>query len=460
VDDGIRLGLANFFGQAKSSGITLDFIQQRTVGSRGDYALLSYSDLNWTAGVEDIYIGNATTSLGQLFGTLNFSNTDNFTGLTSATNLNNIKLYPGGAQGNAGFTADINWNLESGNIRYGDDGSYIWLTGLASKGSGIATLDMVQGNENGLKLGFEDFSGSYRFKGLYTSETLPSEATLKIKRQGGIELLYALGIYQAMDFGGMEGSIIFTGGGTVGTGISFESDVVFTNTNAGLLVDYDSPGCSDGCGLWATNMTLESHIRNGSIDVQNKGGFKSLDANGNFNETTKEAIVLRTTAHGHSEMGAVKIGKTGSAGSLGLVSTSDYKTTMISIATGGDPARGNQGISINMKEKYLAADGSTYTDANGVVRNKTNTIRWTPNSGKVNNYLELGGMTTDNYGFKNNLNIDVVTVNNVTGFSVNALTELKQVNLGYINVGANPIVQDAYLYNVRLNSNIVATPLN
>lgn len=460
-DDGVRLGMANYFGIIQSSGITLDFIKDRTVAGRGDYALVTLDDLDFTFGVEDIFIGNAPTSLGKLFGQLHFGNTDSFTNITSATNLNQFKLHPGGAQGNSGLTADLSWNLASGDIRYADDGQYVWFTGLAAKGTGLATLDMVQGSENGLRLGVEDFNGSYRFKGLYIGEELPAdEATLKANRQGGVELLYALGLYQSMDFGNLDGSIVFSGGGNTGAGIGFSSDFVFTNTDAGLLIDYDSTGCADGCGLWATNMTMESHSRNGTFDVESISGFKALDSSGNLNASAREAMVVRSSNYGYTDITELKIGKQTNPDSLGSITTNSHANSITAIATGGDPNRGVQGISIYQKEELLAA-GGTYTDKDGTTRTKSNNLRWTPDSSKTDHYLEFGNLNTDSFGIQNTLNVDVgPNLKGETGFAVNALTEIQQVHIDYINVGSNPIVQDAYLYNVRLNSNIVATPLN
>ncbi|OQX38285.1 MAG: hypothetical protein B0D91_04620 [Oceanospirillales bacterium LUC14_002_19_P2] len=150
------LGLADFYGRLVSPGITLDLIKDRVSGSKGDYLQLGFTGMDVTFGSDNIYIGNDATSLGEIYGQTQFGPSQ-------------LKLYAGGANGASGVTMDMDWTLTDGNIRYADDGNYVWLTGLTAAVQGTAAVDVVS-TENGyladgIRIGLDDFQGGVPIQG-------------------------------------------------------------------------------------------------------------------------------------------------------------------------------------------------------------------------------------------------------------------------------------------------------
>ncbi|WP_211829465.1 DUF6160 family protein [Kistimonas asteriae] len=454
------LGLADFYGRLASPGITLDLVKNRVSGGRGDYLQLGFTGMDVTFGADNLYIGSDATSLGEIYGQTQFG-------------PSLLKLYAGGADGASGVTMDVDWTLTDGNIRYADDGNYVWLTGLTAAVQGTAAVDVVSAANgylaDGIRIGLEDFQGGYQFKGLYVSDqsALPDESVLSQERQGGVELLYALGLYQALSFSELDGALYLSGGGASGQGLTINADFVINGATGGLLIDYDRTGCGQGCGIWSSDATLVSHVRNMTFDVEDQPAdvnMQLLDDSGRLWSLARKAVVIRSLNYGYKAIGNVHIGHAavlGGSTSLGGLRIDSNIRSTLALASGGDPTRGNQGVTVFLKNEYLAADG-----------NGQNAIRWTADSGDENTadddrYLEFVGLETDpdnvsgdGYGLQTTLNIDVQNnSSDQLGFAVNAMSQAQHLRLDGINVGQNPIMREANLYNMRVQANMIATPV-
>lgn len=67
----------------------------------------------------------------------------------------------------------------------------------------------------------------------------------------------------------------------------------------------------------------------------------------------------------------------------------------------------------------------------------------------------------DGYGLQTTLNVDVQNnSSDQLGFAVNAMSQAQHLRLDGINVGENPIMREANLYNMRIQANMIATPVN
>ena len=469
TDDGVRLGLANYFGQLSSTdGITLDLVKGSS--GDGDHVLISLGDMTTRFGVEDIYIGNANTSLGSLFGELTFGNTASFAGQTNPSNT--LKLYPGGSTSDSGLTTDLSLNIEDGNLRYADDvgngGAYVWFAGLAGHVTGTMTTNVVRQDDtnlsDGLKFGFSGLSGAWRVQGLYVTDSVTdtpynSDGSYKTL-QGGAEFLYLLRLYQAFDFESWDANVFVKGGGYSGEGITLNIDSVISNINGGFLVDYDDV-CVNGCGIWSSDMNIQSNIRNMTLDVeQGVTDFTFMDANGVITNPSWEAIYIRSSLHGYKDIGSVNFGNYDSlsdATSIGSLTIDEFQNMNAAISTGGDTERGVQGITIFLQNEFLAEETAAYRDSNGTLhdtsddsdRNKVNAVRWTPDrENDPDDYLELYGLTTDSGGLRNTLNLDVAPDSaGRDGFAINVLTEVNELTIGNVNIGGATVINDATLYN-------------
>ncbi|CAM3674764.1 hypothetical protein [Parendozoicomonas haliclonae] len=490
IDTGQKLGLANYFGKLTvPEGITLDLMK----GAPGtqDYILVAYENLNLRFGVEDIFIGSSSKSLGEVFGQFTFNDTNTITGETNTSSIpyNSLKLYAGGAEGDSGITADLSWNMSDGNLRYADDvqdkGAYVWFAGLASYGTGTAAIDVVRRDSaydinasptsnltSGIRLALTDLSGAWRLRGISVqtdADALPDYANL----QGGTEFLYLLRLYQAFEFEDWDMNVFLDGGGFQGEGITMNVDSVITNSRGGLFLNYDpeeGSRCFNGCGIWSDGMDIQSSIRNATLDIE--GGvtdFVFMDSDGTIERPEREALYFRSNVFGHKSISGIHLGSADSltdANSFGQLALTEHQNMNVAISTGGDPERGDQGVTIFLSNELLPAGGS-YIDYRGTLNNegddaslaKVNTLKWTPDKDNEEGYLELFGVSTPDGALTNTLNLDVAENSaGDQGFAINLLTEFNELRIDSINIGSQPLVNEAVIYNMRIQSNIVATP--
>ncbi|OQX38284.1 MAG: hypothetical protein B0D91_04615 [Oceanospirillales bacterium LUC14_002_19_P2] len=176
---------------------------------------------------------------------------------------------------------------------------------------------------------------------------MPDESVLSQERQGGVELLYALGLYQALSFSELDGAFYLSGGGASGQGLTINSDFVINGATGGLLIDYDRAGCEQGCGIWSSDATLVSHVRNMTFDVEDQPAdvnMQLLDESGRLWSLARKAVVIRSLNYGYKAIGNVHIGHAAALGastSLGGLRIDSNIRSTIALASGGDPTRGN-----------------------------------------------------------------------------------------------------------------------
>lgn len=426
--------------------------------------------------------------------------------------------------GEQGLRINTQWSLVDNygtetnvsNITYTDDGNAVMLSGLQSWGKGDVTLNVTKaetlnGTEffDGIRVGFEDFTGGYKIDGLRVGA---NDSELKNQDvQGGSELLLALGVFPSYDFTA-DGHITIGTGGATGEGLTINSDIHITNGRAALMAD------ENGKGIWATGLDYDIHKRNMTIDVTDEGlaiveaeswsvmDISGLRLGGKVDGKSFGRFIVK-----RYETGSSMVIKAGGSGDI-CVGGNATDASGCGAAGGIWEQRGDEGITVSLKNILAEAVSDT----------KRNSITWETKAGSIssrpmqivfdNITTNDGDGLTNTYGIQNDIAIDVyqtkvvkksdgADLNGVVGnkgdekildnsaagyryvskadmdaapslvsdrplgFAVNANTRFKELSFGSVHTvhpdAAQPstLVYGMSLQNVNMTSNLTATPI-
>lgn len=361
VDDGNALALRDITGHYRINDLRLDV----TDDWHGRAALgLTFGSVEGEFNIGAIEMGAGGRSLGAV--NVSFLLEDQvFNGRTYS---NAIYLQGGGHPdaGEQGLRLATEWSLRLADLSYTEDGNRVIFSGLQSWGRGDVTVNVTRDEVrngtrfyDGLRIGFEGVEAGYRLNGLRVGD---DDAPL----QGGTELLLALGVYPAYEFT-LDGHVTLGAGGASGDGITINSDVRVRNGRAALIAGPydDGRGEIPQKGLWLTDMHLDSHIRDMTVDVADEGlvmatgeSWSTMDVgNLKVGDKTYGASFGRFVVQKY-ETGSSMMIVPGGAGDVcagGAGSTAGACS-----ASGGIwQRRGEEGITVKMKQVYARAVDDT-----------------------------------------------------------------------------------------------------
>jgi hypothetical protein len=158
------------------------------------------------------------------------------------------------------------WNMTA-DILYTDDGNTIVVDNYQNYGNGYTTLDVRTGNlsidntndvnESFLAVGVRDYKVHYSFDGL-------KMGSQDAQNQNGYEWL---GISPEAEFT-MNAVVEIRGGGNVGSGVTFDGDVLLSDAN--FAVTKTNLGAKN-VGVYLDDASYEFHFRDLTLDVENEG---------------------------------------------------------------------------------------------------------------------------------------------------------------------------------------------
>lgn len=537
-DDGRWVGMLGVTGRYNVDNLTMD-VAADAAGTLGlavawDKADVSYSIDKLVLGetkarIDDYLAGRALTggpstlkSVGSV--DMNFVFADQNVGGTNYTNIFYVQAGGHANAGEQGLRINSEWSLVDNygldtnvsNITYTDDGNAVMLSGLQSWGKGDLTLNvttagLIGGTEffDGIRVGFEDFTGGYKIDGLRVGK---NDSELKNQDiQGGSELLLALGMFPSYDFTA-NGHITIGTGGATGEGLTINSDIHITNGRAALMAD------ENGRGIWATGLDYDIHKRNMTIDVTDEGlavveaeswsvmDISDLRLGDKISGKSFGRFVLKRYETGSSMQ--IK------AGGSGDICVGGNATDAVGCGAAGGiwEQRGSEGITVSLKNILAQAVSDT----------KRNSFTWESTGGSATNRpMQIvfdnittndGDGVTNTYGIQNDIAIDVyqtkvvkksdgadsngvvgnkgdekiadnsaagyryvskvemdatpsLTADRPLGFAVNANTRFKELSFGSVHtvhpdaVQPSTLVYGMSLQNVNINSNLTATPI-
>jgi hypothetical protein len=157
------------------------------------------------------------------------------------------------------------WNM-TGSFIYTDNNHSISMNNVYSYGSGYVTLDLrsggtqsidsTNGAESFLAIGIKDYNVNYGFDGFVIGEDAAAQ------QQSGYELL---GLSPQASFN-MNAAIEIRSGGTNGSGVTFDGDVLLNNANFALTRD-----STTGNGIYLDDAVYDFHFRDVTFDVDSGG---------------------------------------------------------------------------------------------------------------------------------------------------------------------------------------------
>lgn len=293
------------------------------------------------------------------------------------------------------------WNLVADFI-YTDDSHVLIADNYQTWGSGYLTLDVRSGlnsidgtndaAEDFLAIGVRDYKINYSLDGFKTGDQ-------SAQLQSGYELL---GFSPEAQFT-LNAAIEIRGGGAVGSGVTFDGDVLITEGNFAFTKNGST-------GIYLDGITYDFHFRDVTMDVDN-GGIQ---------------IVLGDI---WSEMDItdIRFGDKKSGESIGAINVKQYQTGSQLTINGGGAASGCVGGS-GVDAAACDADGGFWLDAgsegltiasksilNQRSGTKENSVTWTTNrapnglSMKLDNIYTSDGYddASNTHGIQNTLTVDV-----------------------------------------------------
>ncbi len=328
--------------------------------------------------------------------------------------------------GPQGLRLSAEWSLQLADLSYTEDGNRVIFSGLQSWGQGDVTVNVTRDGEingtrfyDGLRIGFEGVNAGYRINGLRVGS---DDAPL----QGGTELLLALGFYPAYEFE-MDGQVTLGAGGASGEGLTINSDIHIRNGRAAIIAaPYDEgEGEISQKGLWISDLSYDSHVRDMTIDVTDEG-----------------LAIIKGEAWSMMDVGNLRVGNKDTGASFGRFVLQKYETgSSMTIVPGGAgdvcaggsgstradctasggiwEARGEEGITIRLKQIFAEAvsdarknaltwETNRQTDSSGNPINNTGT-RLVLNDIHTSDGGDFDGDGSDDntFGIRTDLSVDV-----------------------------------------------------
>lgn len=536
-DDGFWVGALGVTGRMDVDNLTFD-VAPDIAGTLG--LSVAWDKVEASYHIDKIVLGETKERIDQyLAGTplsggatlksiggldMDFVFADQIVDGVSYSNIFHVKAGGNADAGTQGLRISSQWSLvdqydlatDVSNIIYTDDGNSVMLSGLQSWGKGDVTLNVTQagiinGTEffDGLRVGFENFSGGYKIDGLRVGK---NDGQLKKQDiQGGSELLLALGVYPSYDFTA-DGHITIGTGGLSGEGLTINSDIHITNGRAALMAD------ENGRGVWATGLDYDIHKRNMTIDVTDDG--LAIVEGESWSVMDISGLRLGDKVGGQSfGRFVVKRYETGSsmtvkAGGSGDVCVGGNASDALGCGAAGGvwEQRGSEGITVSLKQILAEAVSET----------KRNSFTWESRGGSVagrpmqivfdNITTNDGDGVTNTYGIQHDIGIDVyqtkvvkkttgadsngvvgnkgdekildgsaigyryaskaeidatpsLTADRPLGFAVNANTRFKELSFGSVQTvhpdapQPSTLIYGMSIQNTSINANLTATPI-
>lgn len=521
-DDGNSLAFRDITGAYKINDLRLDV----ATDPQGRPALaLTVDSIDGQIAVGSIEMGGNGKSIGAV--NVSFLLEDQSFGGRSYTNALYVQGGGHADAGPQGLRLAAEWSLRLADLSYMEDGNRVIFSGLQSWGQGDVTVNVTRNGVrngtrfyDGLRVGFEGIRAGYRINGLRVGN---EDAPL----QGGTELLLALGFYPAYEFE-LDGQMTLGPGGASGEGLTINSDIRIHNGKAALIAAPYNAGEGEipQKGLWIGELEYDGHIRDMTLDV------------------TEEGLVIgKGEAWSTMDIGNLRVGDKSSGRSFGRFVVQKYETgSSMTIVPGGAGVvcaggsgsdestclasgglwedRGDQGITIRLKQIYATADGDAKknaltwetnreTDGNGRPVNGTGT-RLVLNDIHTSDGGDFDGDGVDDnsFGIRTDLSVDVYRTrvvkkesgpdslgvvgsrgdekimdaaapggyryvsdptaadraNRPLGFAVQARSQFKELSINNIDLvhpdgGAHTAVYGVKMQNFDIKANLTATPI-
>lgn len=420
-DDGNALAFRNITGHYNVNDLRVDVTTDRL----GRDALgLTLGSLDGELNIGRIEMGAGNQSIGEV--NVSFMLQDHSYNGHDYTNA--VYLQGGGHPdaGPQGLRLSTEWSLQLADLSYTEDGNRVIFSGLQSWGQGDVTVNVTRDGENngtrfydGLRIGFEEVDAGYRINGLRVgSEDAPL--------QGGTELLLALGFYPAYEFE-MDGQVTLGAGGASGEGLTVNSDIRIRNGRAAIIAAPYDEGAGEipQKGLWISDLSYDSHIRDMTVDVTEEG-----------------LAIIKGEAWSLMDVGNLRVGDKETGASFGRFVVQKYETgSSMTLVPGGAgdvcaggagatpadctasggiwEARGEEGITIQLKRIYARAasddrknalvwETNRQVDASGNPVNNTGT-RLVLNDIHTSDGGDFDGDGVDDntFGIRTDLSVDV-----------------------------------------------------
>lgn len=516
-DDDKTLGLWGITGHLNTNDLRLDVTRdwndRRALG-------LTWGSLEGEIDIGSVQVGMSGVRMGSV--NVDFLFADHEFNGRSYTNAVYVQGGGHADAGPQGLRLAAEWSLRDANLSYTEDGNTVIFSGLQSWGRGDVTFNVTReevrnGTQfyDGLRIGFEDISAGYRLNGIKVGD---EDAPL----QGGTELLLALGFYPSYEFD-IDGQITLGAGGAEGEGLTINSDIQIRNGKAALIANpYDEGGGEvSQTGLWLTELSYDSHVRDMTIDVTDEG-----------------LAIVTGESWGIMDIGNVRIGDKDSGASFGRVVIQSYETgssmtivpggsgTVCVGGSGGDESacaasgglwedRGEQGVTVRLKQVFAKALDDTRKNAvtwetNRDLDGSGNPINGTGTQLVLNDIYTSDGddSGSNEFGIQTDIGVDVYQTrvlkkedgpdsqgvsgsrgdekimdpgtaagyryvsnpseaqqeNRPLGFAVRAESRFKELSISNIDLvhptgGAQTAIFGAKLQNVDIRANLTATPI-
>lgn len=350
--------------------------------------------------------------------------------------------------GGEGMRFATEWSLADAGLTYTTNGNSVVFDGIQSWGRGDVTVN-VTGQETlggtdfykGLRIGLDGISGGYRMDGLRVGD---KNADL----QGGVELLSTLGVFRSFEFDQMDGQYTLAPGGPNGEGITINSDLYIENGVIGSLTE------KSGQGVWADDLSYEGHIRDMTLEVVNNG-----------------LKVIQGEAWSTMDVGNLRVGGADSGESFGRVVWQRYGENNELVITAPESKEGLKLALTSVFNKAVGARANRLIWETGRSRDGQGNPQNGTGMQLVLDDIHTSdgpGSTTNDYGIKTDLVVDVREVDSANGsqqgFSVNTRTRFRELNVGQVDLvhpdgGAATALQGVSIQNMDMESNLNATPI-
>ena len=378
------------------------------------------------------------------------------------------------------------WNLIA-DILYTDNGNTLIVDNYQTYGSGYTTLDIRSGdlslentndvNESFLAIGVKDYKVNYQIDGLKVGNDTS-------ELQGGYELL---GLSPEASFT-MNAAIEIRGGGAVGSGVTFDGDVLLSDGNFALtksILNYnDGNALNDKTiGVYLDGVNYEYHFRNLTLDVDADGIKLALGEL--WSDFTVEDVRFGDKKAGNS-LGGLEI-KQYQKGSELVISGGSTDQCIGAVAgnaadcttASGTWVDGSEGLTL--KSKQLLQKRLLVTDSkeNSIawIANRTVNDNGTPgdtsddfynvNSGqrlKLDNIYTTDGLNdVDNtFGIQSTTQLDVA--DSTTGLVISNNLQIKELNVESLQLihptgGTDTLLHGMRLQNLNLSSTLNVAPI-
>ena len=360
------------------------------------------------------------------------------------------------------------WNMTADYL-YTDDNNLLMADNYYSYGEGYATLDIRSGGQSAdsnndvnadfLAIGVRNYKVNYGLDGLRVGNE-------SAELQNGHEFL---GFYSDASFT-LNGAVEVRGGGTNGSGINIDADMLITDGNFTLTK-------SNGVGIHLDDVTYEFHMRDMTMDVDNDG--IKLVLGELWSEFAANDILFggRTTGRSLGGLAITQYEK----GSEIVISGGGANLNRCMGGTGADAAAcaanggkwidtGTEGLTIKNK-RVLLKENITEGKSNAITY-ETNRVageRGTGQAIKLNNIFTSDGYdeNTNTYGVENTTSVDVASAGTTptATLMISNNVKIKELNVGNVQMLHNPsgsssnMLQGIKMQNIDFTSHLSVTPI-